>query len=127
MIYLPEPFKEGFVEFSELPFGLLVIHQAFLIESLNFIIPTDQEIGSQDLLVHEFFHEGGSVLGHLLVVFFDEVEDDSLHEVLDADFTLFLNQSDEQVLVFGPVLENASFGGRWEDTAKGDEVQPIRC
>ena len=110
MIYLPEPFKEGFVELSELSLGLLVIHHAFLIESLILVIPTDKEISSQDLLVDELFHESGSILGHLLVVLFDEVEDNGLHEVLDTDFTFLLDQSDEQILVLGPVLENASFG-----------------
>lgn len=122
MIYLPEPFKEGFVELSELSLGLLVIHHAFLIESLSLVIPTDKEVSSQDLLVDELFHESGSILGHLLVVLFDEVEDNGLHEVLDTDFAFLLDQSDEQILVLGPVLENASFGRGWENTAEGDEV-----
>ena len=122
MIYLPEPFKEGFIGFSELSLRLLVIHHALLVESLIFIIPTDEEICSQDLLVHKLFQECGSVLGHLLVVLFDKVEDNSLHEVLDTDFTFFLDESDEQILILGPLLVYASFDRWWENTAKGDEV-----
>lgn len=121
VFYLPEPFKEGFVEFSELSLGLLVVHHAFLVESLNFIVPFDEEIDTQDLLIYELFQESRGVLGHFLVVLFDKVEDHGLHEMLDSDFTLFFDQSNKQRLVFGPVFEDATFDRWWENTTEGDE------
>lgn len=55
----------------------------------------------------------------------DEVKYDSLHQTLDSNLTVILDQTEESFLVLGPKLYYISFA--LEQTAKEDIILVLGC
>jgi len=87
-------------------FGLFVVKQACLIQPNLLIKPIQNEFLSENILVNQFLHKGLSVFVHFILVLSNEKQYDRLHEMVDADFALFLNQSNKQFFVCFPLLQD---------------------
>lgn len=81
----------------------------------------DELLGEHVLIAHNMLHEGRDEL-FLVGKTFEEVQNNGLQEVFDANFTILLDKSDEGLLVVSPCLHDIVLFANVEASAEQDPV-----
>lgn len=108
-------------EIAELLLSLLVVEHGLLVETNRLVEPILDVLLTDCVVVQQLFQEAWTESTQFVFVLTNEVEDEGLHKMLKTMFSIKFNQTDEQVLIQVPILDNVSFGA--ENAAQGDVVQ----
>ena len=93
--YLLKPFYELRDHLSEVSFSLFVVQQTLLVQSHLLIVPCDEGLVADDILIDEHLHEGWCILVEFSLVDSDKVENQRLQEVINTNLSFLFNQLDE--------------------------------
>ena len=91
-----------------------------MIETNVFVVPFKQKLLAENWLINKFFHEGLGKFAELWFILSNKIQNNSLQEVLNSNFSLTFYKINENLLVVFPILNDVSF--RREKSTKADVV-----